>query len=381
MSSLLSPLLWSVLPSQITHQIIPYLNTYLPSLFPAEPRGSPGYIRNYRYAFTGVIFTYLAYTFFKSDEKGNTTEDFYALLGVEKDVDADGLKRAFRSLSRLYHPDRAGSGNDDLFIMIRRAYETLSDPVKRYAYDRFGPQILDWKSASIREYTITGLHRSIGFYIFSGGFMLLLSLLGRAKEGAYWRHTLFCGLLISEMTLILSPSSSLLSSSVTFRRIPSMFFRLFPILSSPQFIQIAFLHRLFTTFSIAINQLTSVWFPSPPSQEEEWGKVMSMLKNLEIEAVTGFQSEVAPLMSTGQPKYMEKLIQNNMEDILVERSMYAHPQIRQAQQDALLRPLSRDLRTQTPQHRAALQQLEIATKIPLPPSPPPSPRHHSLRLS
>lgn len=40
------------------------------------------------------------------------------------------------SRSRTYHPDRAGSAHERTFILIRLAYETLSDPVKRYAYDR-----------------------------------------------------------------------------------------------------------------------------------------------------------------------------------------------------------------------------------------------------
>jgi DnaJ-class molecular chaperone len=38
--------------------------------------------------------------------------------------------------SRKYHPDRAGRQYENLFIVIRQAYEALSDPVKRYAYDR-----------------------------------------------------------------------------------------------------------------------------------------------------------------------------------------------------------------------------------------------------
>ncbi|WWC86250.1 uncharacterized protein L201_001123 [Kwoniella dendrophila CBS 6074] len=370
MSSLLSPLLWSFLPAQITHQILPYLTQFVPAIFPAAPRGSPTYIRNYRIAFTGVICTYLAYTFYTNEKDKNIREDFYGLLGVSTDVDEDGLKKAYRNLSRLYHPDRAGSGNDEIFILIRRAYETLSDPVKRYAYDRFGPKILDWKSASVREYIITGLNHSIGFYLVSGGFMLLLSLLGKAREGSYWRHTLFCVLLLLELNLILSSSSF----SDVFGRSASILGYIFRILKEPQFIQISFLHHIFTTISIAINQLTSVWCPSPPSREDEWLKVLNMSKQLEMESISSFQSEVVSLMSTGDPKNIENLIQHNMQDILVERSISSHPQIRQAYQEALMKPISRVLRTQTlNQSRAALQQLELARHIPLPLSPPPSP--------
>ncbi|WVW82306.1 hypothetical protein I302_104312 [Kwoniella bestiolae CBS 10118] len=373
MASLLTPLLWSFLPSQITHQILPYLSSSLPGIFPSAQRGSPTYLRNYRLAFTGVICTYLAYTFYKGEGGQDFKEDYYALLDVNKGVDEDGLKRAYRNLSRLYHPDRAGSGKDDIFILIRRAYETLQDPVKRYAYDRFGPQIIDWKSASVREYIITGLNHSIGFYVVSGGFMLLLSLLGKAREGSYWRHTLFIFLLLSELTLILSPTSS----QPFLARLPRLLHYAFPILDAPQFIQITFLHRLFTTISIAINQLTSVWCPSPPPREAELEKVLGMLRQLEMESVTSFQGEVVPLMSAGDPKIVEGLIQGTMEDILVERSISSHPQIRQAYQAALLKPIPRVLRTQPQRgfgYPDPARQLEIARNIPLPPSPPPSPR-------
>lgn len=42
---------------------------------------------------------------------------------------------SFYRRSRRYHPDSA-SGNEETFISIRRAYEVLSDPTKRWAYDR-----------------------------------------------------------------------------------------------------------------------------------------------------------------------------------------------------------------------------------------------------
>lgn len=38
--------------------------------------------------------------------------------------------------ARLYHPDRAGADGEAIFIIVRNAFEALSDPVKRFAYDR-----------------------------------------------------------------------------------------------------------------------------------------------------------------------------------------------------------------------------------------------------
>ena len=65
--------------------------------------------------------------------------DYYDLLGVSRDVDADTLKRAYRRLARQYHPDiNKDPGAEDRFKEIGRAYEVLSDPQTRARYDQFG---------------------------------------------------------------------------------------------------------------------------------------------------------------------------------------------------------------------------------------------------
>ena len=65
--------------------------------------------------------------------------DFYDLLGVSRDADADTLKRAYRRLARQYHPDiNKEPGAEDRFKEIGRAYEVLSDPQTKARYDQFG---------------------------------------------------------------------------------------------------------------------------------------------------------------------------------------------------------------------------------------------------
>jgi molecular chaperone DnaJ len=65
--------------------------------------------------------------------------DYYDLLGVSRDVDADSLKKAYRRLARQYHPDvNKDPAAEDRFKEIGRAYEVLSDPQARARYDQFG---------------------------------------------------------------------------------------------------------------------------------------------------------------------------------------------------------------------------------------------------
>ena len=65
--------------------------------------------------------------------------DFYQILGVSKDADANTLKSAYRKLARQYHPDvNKDPGAEDKFKEIGKAYEALADPETRARYDQFG---------------------------------------------------------------------------------------------------------------------------------------------------------------------------------------------------------------------------------------------------
>ena len=71
-------------------------------------------------------------------------QDYYQTLGVKRDASTDEIRRAFRKLARLYHPDVSKAPQAaEKFKQANEAYEVLGDPEKRQRYDQLGA---DWKT-------------------------------------------------------------------------------------------------------------------------------------------------------------------------------------------------------------------------------------------
>jgi len=65
--------------------------------------------------------------------------DYYEVLGVDRDATPEDIKKAFRKLAFQCHPDHNHSADsEEKFKELNEAYQVLSDPDKRSAYDRFG---------------------------------------------------------------------------------------------------------------------------------------------------------------------------------------------------------------------------------------------------
>jgi curved DNA-binding protein CbpA len=64
-------------------------------------------------------------------------ENLYTILGVAPNASIDEIKKIYRSLAMRYHPDRNDApGAEVRFKSITKAYEILSDPVKRDEYNQ-----------------------------------------------------------------------------------------------------------------------------------------------------------------------------------------------------------------------------------------------------
>ena len=100
--------------------------------------------------------------------------DYYDILGVSRDVDEAGLKKAYRRYAMKYHPDRnqGDSKAEEKFKEVKEAYDVLSDSQKRAAYDQFGHAGVDTSAGGAGGFSGAGFGDIFGDVlgdIFGGG--------------------------------------------------------------------------------------------------------------------------------------------------------------------------------------------------------------------
>lgn len=107
-------------------------------------------------------------------------KDYYEVLGINKNATPQEIKKAYRKLSKKYHPDiNKEPGADKKFKEITEAYEVLSDENKKAQYDQFGHSAFEGGQGGLGG----------GFSGFSGGFSGAdFDDLGDIFSSFFWRR-------------------------------------------------------------------------------------------------------------------------------------------------------------------------------------------------
>ncbi|MHB8090778.1 MAG: DnaJ C-terminal domain-containing protein [Syntrophales bacterium] len=103
------------------------------------------------------------------------TEDYYKTLGIEKGVDQEEVKKAYRKLAMKYHPDKNPNNREaeEKFKKISEAYAVLSDAEKRKQYDTYGSDQFSQRYSQediFRNVDLNEILKGFGFGGMGGGF-------------------------------------------------------------------------------------------------------------------------------------------------------------------------------------------------------------------
>jgi hypothetical protein len=214
-NSVISLMGWSFLPSLVTGWVQTlYYSLIIRAGSPKPAPGSARHASDRRRIQLLVVGLYLLYTIFEADyEVTRRTPSFYSDLGLSTNNPSEQqLKSAFRRLAARHHPDKTPSGSSaddagDFFMHLKVAYDTLMDPAKRFAYDRFGPEILAWRGAAIiRDYVVRGvLHGILPHYGMAAVAVYIMGWLGYLNFAQYYRWLLMVALCVFELVLVTRP--------------------------------------------------------------------------------------------------------------------------------------------------------------------------------
>lgn len=271
---------------------------------------------------------------------------------------------AFLPRAAIHHPDKAVNAGDTLtsenyFVSLKIAQDTLLDPVKRFAYERFGPDMLQWQHcSSIRDYLLVGLQSTVPVYVGSIIFLVILSTLGYLQWGRFvghsliqtraptklisgskqWRYmNLFCLFLLEYHTLTRPYFPPLLSKIIN----PLLTLTLHPPLLPFQLLILA--RKASITLFIAASQLSGFFQPAPSSssspngpqkqhESQQLARLEHTVQASEMEATRLLALDMAPFI--GDDDAVNEL-RGRVRKWLVTNTIRADPEVRDAMGRAL----------------------------------------------
>jgi len=347
MSNLLSLLGWSFLPNLVTGWVQTiYYGITVRAGDPKPQPGSARYNEHRRRIHILVVSLYLLYTVYEADYELRRASSFYADLGLPFSATEREVKSRFRRLAALYHPDKVTSSSENpqadvnaYFVHLKTAADTLIDPARRFAYERFGPDIVSWQHcATIRDYVAKGGQTLAAYYGLAAAALYGFGLLGYLDWGRYERWLVLAVMFVFEVHTITRPERPWL-----FEKIVNPLLVRFAVDHPPYlpFQAIALARKLSVTLYVAFSQIGPLIAagnqasrdagPSPGEEEAALRQGLQRLemlsKGLDSDATRLLEMEMAPY--AGDPEAVG-MMKGKVKEWLVQNTIRADPMVRDA---------------------------------------------------
>ncbi|KAG5983575.1 hypothetical protein E4U55_007817 [Claviceps digitariae] len=341
MGAFISLIGWSFLPDIVSYfaQTI-YYGVTIRAGDPKPAPGSPQYIKHHRRIQILVMTAYLIYGIYEADHQIRQLSSYYADLGVPITATDREIKSRFRRLAAVHHPDKtsgdAATESAAYFIHLKLASDTLQDAAKRFAYERFGNDIVSWEQCvTIRDFVSQGvLHNILPHYALAAGMSYLMGLFGYMEFGRFYRWLILLTLCLMEVHAAtragFPPLLNLVNALVTTltRRPPYLPFQF-----------TALLRNLTLTIYFALSQMASLLAPASSKKNKSTGEdskqavheslaaLEAISKQLDTDTGRLMDMEVAPFK--GDTAVVDNL-RGQMREWLVQNTIRADPMVKDA---------------------------------------------------
>lgn len=280
---------------------------------------------------------YLLYTIYEADHDLQRQGDFYQDLSVPYSATDREIKSRFRRMAAIHHPDKVGNNGagDNYFVHLKMAQDTLLNPAKRFAYERFGPEVVDWqRCSSIRDYLTNGIQALLPYYVGTAILMYVLGFLGYMDWGKYWRWITLLILCVFELHTVSRPTFPYIVDKylnpflTTFTKHP-------PYLP---FQLISMARKICITMHIAFSQIGPMLSPPEPSAvptnstpeahlQEQLNRLDGATQALDTEVGRLMGMEMSPFVGDAQAV---SGVKNKVKEWLVQNTIRNDPEVRDA---------------------------------------------------
>ncbi|KAL2127826.1 hypothetical protein VTI74DRAFT_10115 [Chaetomium olivicolor] len=345
MSAFLSLLGWSFLPSLVTGwtQTL-YYGITIRAGDPKPQPGTPRWAEHRRRIHIAVVALYLLYTIYEADYDLQRAGSFYTDLSVPLNATDREIKSRFRRLAALYHPDKAAGSNaadvNAYFVHLKTAADTLADPAKRFAYERFGPDVVAWqRCATVRDFVVRGAQALVPYYGSAAVFLYGLGLLGYLDWARYERWLVLAVLFVFEVHCVTRPGMPAVLEKV----VNPVLERLAGRAPYLQFQAIALARKLSVTVYIAFSQIGPLLAADTSSGQLVVGgkkggddeavlkqaleRLEMTAKRLDADATRLLETEMAPFAGDEETR---NSMWTKVKDWLVQNTIRSDPMVRDA---------------------------------------------------